>query len=411
MVTVNLGMLHYVLDHVYGALMHRSRMSTPFFSRGWGGTKLEMLEKMIGQLFPEAEGQNWAPTLVRPIWRTVWETGTACLREGVFRTPCDEQLLAALPPESHTARVAFLVPTCVSPHRMACVLHLAGTGDHTFERRLRLGGPLLKENIATMVLESPFYGQRRPMLQRGAKLLCVSDLLLLGRATIEEARSLLHWMDTEAGFGKMGVCGLSMGGVHAAMVGSLHPTPVATFPFLSPHSAVVAFCEGILKHGTAWEALRGDLATQKAAMTLEEVRERLRNVLSLTDVTRFPIPKIPNAVIFVAATVSSRSHYHLVKMHRAIISRNLLQIFLCLHSFFISVVVWTLLMLCCQMCIHRKKKMQFCCTETKHSENTANSFPNSLSAIFLSTPKSHSHYVLVEWKTYTYFNQFGSDVI
>ncbi|RDX82198.1 Protein ABHD18, partial [Mucuna pruriens] len=177
-----------------------------------------------------------------------------------------------------------------------------GTGDHTFERRLRLGGPLLKENIATMVLESPFYGQRRPMLQRGAKLLCVSDLLLLGRATIEEARSLLHWMDSEAGFGKMGVCGLSMGGVHAAMVGSLHPTPVATFPFLSPHSAVVAFCEGILKHGTAWEALRGDLAAQKAAMTLEEVRERLRSVLSLTDVTRFPIPKIPNAVIFVSAT-------------------------------------------------------------------------------------------------------------
>ncbi|OMO55209.1 hypothetical protein COLO4_36119 [Corchorus olitorius] len=185
---------------------------------------------------------------------------------------------------------------------MACVVHLAGTGDHSFERRLRLGSPLLKENIATMVLESPFYGKRRPMLQRGAKLLCVSDLLLLGRATIEEARSLLHWLDSEAGFGKMGVCGLSMGGVHAAMVGSLHPTPVATLPFLSPHSAVVAFCEGILKHGTAWEALREDLAAKEAAMTLEKVRERMRNVLSLTDVTRFPIPKNPNAVIFVAAT-------------------------------------------------------------------------------------------------------------
>lgn len=49
------------------------------------------------------------------------------------------------------------------------------------------------------------------MLQRGAKLLCVSDLLLLGRVTIEEARSLLYWLDSEAGFGKMGVCGLSMG--------------------------------------------------------------------------------------------------------------------------------------------------------------------------------------------------------
>ena len=58
---------------------------------------------------------------------------------------------------------------------------------------------------------SPFYGQRRPLLQHGAKLLCVSDLLLLGSATIEEARSLLHWLDSEEGFGKMGVCGLSMG--------------------------------------------------------------------------------------------------------------------------------------------------------------------------------------------------------
>lgn len=88
------------------------------------------------------------------------------------------------------------------------------------------------------------------------------------------------------------------------MVGSLHPTPVATLPFLSPHSAVVAFCEGILKHATAWDILREELAAQQAAMTLEEVRERMRNVLSLTDVTRFPTPKNPNAVIFVAATVS-----------------------------------------------------------------------------------------------------------
>lgn len=58
---------------------------------------------------------------------------------------------------------------------------------------------------------SPFYGQRRPLMQFGSKLLCVSDLLLLGRATIEEARGLLHWLDSEEGFGKMGVCGLSMG--------------------------------------------------------------------------------------------------------------------------------------------------------------------------------------------------------
>jgi len=129
MVTVNLGMLHYVLDHIYGAFMHRTKMSTPFFSRGWGGTKLEMLERMLNQLFPEVAGQNWPPRLIEPVWRTIWETKNASLREGVFRTPCDDQLLGALPPESHTARVAFLMPKSVSPNRMACVVHLAGKND------------------------------------------------------------------------------------------------------------------------------------------------------------------------------------------------------------------------------------------------------------------------------------------
>ncbi|RZC19235.1 hypothetical protein D0Y65_006170 [Glycine soja] len=83
---------------------------------------------------------------------------------------------------------------------MTCSI-LTGSGDHSFERKPCLGGPLLKENIATTILErsrsnsiysysktknNSFYGQRRPMLKCGAKLLCVNDLLLLGRATIEK---------------------------------------------------------------------------------------------------------------------------------------------------------------------------------------------------------------------------------
>lgn len=123
MVTVNIGMLHYVLDHVYGAFVHRTKLSPPFFSRGWGGTKLDLLEKMIKQLFPE---QNWPPTLVQPVWKTVWESQTATLREGFFKTPCDHQLLTALPPESHIARVAFLTPKYTPSHKTACVVHLAG---------------------------------------------------------------------------------------------------------------------------------------------------------------------------------------------------------------------------------------------------------------------------------------------
>lgn len=54
-----------------------------------------------------------------------------------------------------------------------------------------------------MVLESPFYGARKPAAQRGSKLLRVSDLLTLGFATIAESIHLLNWLRHE-GFGPLG---------------------------------------------------------------------------------------------------------------------------------------------------------------------------------------------------------------
>ena len=132
-------------------------------STDYEGTKLELLESMINQIFPDIISHE-QPRLIQPLWRTVWETRNASLSEGVFRTPCSEELMNALPSESHNARVAFLTPKFVQPQKMACVVHLAGTGDHTFNQRLRLGGPLLKENLATVVLESPFYGQPHHLL-------------------------------------------------------------------------------------------------------------------------------------------------------------------------------------------------------------------------------------------------------
>ncbi|KAL2652340.1 hypothetical protein R1flu_020468 [Riccia fluitans] len=305
MVAVNLGFAHYLLDHLYGAITHRLRLAPQFFTGGWGGQNMLMLEQITKQLLQQGlqqvSAQHWPPPVVRPVWKTVWESRNARLQEGIFSTPCEDVVRQALPVESQIGRVRLLTPKNVPRHESSCVVHLAGTGDHGFERRLRLGGPLLKDNIATLVLESPYYGNRRPKGQRGARLLCVSDLLLLGRATIEESRALLHWLDQEEGYGKLGVCGLSMGGVHAAMVGSLHPKPLATVPLLAPHSAAAAFCEGILQYGLAWEALMRDEAAA-AGMTLEKAKERMRTILSLTDITKFPIPKNPRAVIFVAAT-------------------------------------------------------------------------------------------------------------
>eukprot|EP00884_Botryococcus_braunii_P014706 jgi/Botrbrau1/23236/Bobra.0041s0072.2 len=168
-------------------------------------------------------------------------------------TPCFGKVYDALPPESRTARIRLLIPS-KEQERTGLVLHLAGTGDHYFKRRLLLGKPLLSEGIATMALESPFYGNRRPAYQSGSKLHRVSDLLALGRATIEESLSLLNWAH-ENGFGYLGMSGFSMGGVHASMVASLYPGSVACVPLLAPRSAAAAFCKGALWEATAWKPL------------------------------------------------------------------------------------------------------------------------------------------------------------
>ena len=60
------------------------------------------------------------------------------------RTPCHGRVYDALPPESRMATARLLQPKD-SRQRKACVLHLAGTGDHTWSRRMNLGGPLLQQ--------------------------------------------------------------------------------------------------------------------------------------------------------------------------------------------------------------------------------------------------------------------------
>ena len=127
MVALNLGMAHYWLDHAYGALMHRMKLAPPFFSRGWGGRKLELLER-VAKLQLNSSSTNWPPPLIRPRWRTLWESRTGRLEEGTFLTPCllSEDLRHGLPVESYTARVTLLTPRHTHPSQTACVVHLAG---------------------------------------------------------------------------------------------------------------------------------------------------------------------------------------------------------------------------------------------------------------------------------------------
>jgi hypothetical protein len=61
------------------------------------------------------------------------------------------------------------------------------------------------------------------------------------------------------GHSKLGMCGLSMGGVHACMTSALWPGDVACTPLLAPRSAAAAYCDGAMRPVTAWEALQREL--------------------------------------------------------------------------------------------------------------------------------------------------------
>lgn len=71
---------------------------------------------------------------------------------------------------------------------------LAGTGEQGMGTRRYASMPLVSEGYAVLILESPYYGKRRPPWQKGSKLRCVSDLLSLGNASIEETLALLEWL-------------------------------------------------------------------------------------------------------------------------------------------------------------------------------------------------------------------------
>ncbi|KFM23675.1 Uncharacterized protein C4orf29 [Auxenochlorella protothecoides] len=211
-----------LVDLTYSSLVHQLGLTPPFFKEGLGQLDVVDFHNDLVTL------RDWLPTaLDDPDRRLDWvqtDAGRVGSRQyrvyrASFESPVarDSRAAHALPAESRTAHALWIAPDPLPGQAPGpCTLQLAATGDHGFARRTRLGLPLVEKGIGTIALESPYYGLRKPAQQRGAKLARVSDLLLLGRATIEEGALLLDWLRRQ-GHGRLGVGGLSMGGVHASM--------------------------------------------------------------------------------------------------------------------------------------------------------------------------------------------------
>jgi hypothetical protein len=234
------------------------RFGHKYWCSGWGDPAIVAhLSAMQAQRFGDepcgslyrdaaevAQEFSWKPVSVDRDGVSVWE--------GEFLSPVQD---GSLPRESLRARVHLLLPAglpapdgglaaAASAARTPALIHLAGLGDYTFFMRRVMMYALAREHgVASLILQAPFYGARKPHWQRGAKLEHVADLLSLGNATIEESLLLIQWL-RELGFGPIGVCGFSMGGVHSMMVAAVEKTELALISMLAPHSAGAVSCRG-----------------------------------------------------------------------------------------------------------------------------------------------------------------------
>jgi hypothetical protein len=254
------GAHHRLLDRIVGWSRGQPLLfeRTGFFAGGWGSPKVQHELKDWIREFPI---RNPRSIHVQPIKETVVVENGRPIRlwEGQFSGHIDADVVDQVPASCHTARFLLVDPrtdpsspldiaaaSCSASNDDADVraklwsqegapaaIMLAGTGEHGYSRRLEnVALPLARKGIVSLILESPFYGKRKPPSQFGSKLNQVSDLGLLGRITIEEASALVRFLKVDAGCGPVAVGGVSMGGLHAAMVASLLPMPVGVVSWL-----------------------------------------------------------------------------------------------------------------------------------------------------------------------------------
>lgn len=241
-----------------------------FFREGWG--PLDLLDALVERASATALGP---PARIDLRWRPGRRRvdGTYLFR-GWFESP-DTAL--PLPPRTRTAHVELLLPRDAFEGRLPAVcLHLAGTGDSTYVGRRLMAAPLARRHgIGAMILQNPYYGERKPSGQCGAKLGRVVDQLLMNLATLAESRALLRWL-REEGYAPVGVTGYSMGGYMAALTAQHVSFPLAVVPCATGHSARYPLMESPLSRQIAWDALRTALPGRSDAHAfLSERLDRL----------------------------------------------------------------------------------------------------------------------------------------
>ncbi|XP_047441894.1 protein ABHD18 [Mugil cephalus] len=242
-------------------VFYRRLLLTKLFIGGWG--KPEDLKRIFEfrKIIGDREKCKSLVPKDYPVHINKTEEFTDChIHDGFFISPLEHLVPGILPPEAVKARFQFIVPKRWQKDRPVCI-HLAGTGDHFFwRRRTLMARPMIKEaGMASLLLENPYYGYRKPKDQLRSCLKNVSDLFVMGGALILESTVLLQWLERE-GYWPLGMTGISMGGYMASLAVTNWPKPIPLIPCLSWSTASSVFITGVLSRAVNWTELEKQYA-------------------------------------------------------------------------------------------------------------------------------------------------------
>lgn len=245
------------LDRVATSVMRRPRLYPQLFPDGWG--HLDRLDELMGRI---KRGIRDFPVITPDFHEEL--DGE---RAGSFETTSD-----TVDDHMRTARLAH-----IAPHHRRQVILLAANNDHTFETRRRVAERLDGMGIGSLILEHPFYGERRRH-EGPQPVRTVVDFVEMGIAATYEGVGVARWLASQDVV--PGVAGFSQGGSNTAVVGCLCPEPIALAPMAASHSSSPVFTEGPMSEGVDWEALGGP-----------DARHQLREVLSELTILNLPAPE------------------------------------------------------------------------------------------------------------------------
>eukprot|EP00730_Choanoeca_flexa_P005817 TRINITY_DN12026_c0_g2_i2.p3 TRINITY_DN12026_c0_g2~~TRINITY_DN12026_c0_g2_i2.p3 ORF type:complete len:405 (+),score=64.29 TRINITY_DN12026_c0_g2_i2:5369-6583(+) len=321
-----------------------------FFNNGYGSfDQLKYLHRLRGDLIDQSvNGGVISHTIPQGLDDKLQLLGKRKSPGAPYRvwkcnleSPALDALHQILPQRSHRLNFQF-----VQPATLTCDLawHYGGTGEHfMWRRRSWLGYPLAEQhNTASAIMESVFYGRRRPSDQFGSTLNQVQDLFTMGIALVLETAALQQSFKHTFGLNHNCYSGFSLGGYMAGFATTLLGNDRSSAaPCMSSISASGVFTNGALSSCVDWQqiARQRDMADEfleyagatyrrdaylnseeyaDNALTEDEIRARATLAAVLDEFTSLDVYPRPVCASNVTLVRAGRDAYISVSSHHAL---------------------------------------------------------------------------------------------